>query len=952
MKKRLIIIDGNSLMNRAFYALPPMKSAKGISTNIIYGYSTILQKIKDDYNPDYLVATFDLRAPTFRHLQYEAYKANRLKMPEEMAEQIPYLKKLISALGYEILEMEGFEADDIIGTLSLDGEKKGIETLVITGDKDALQLISENVNILITKKGISEVDRFDEDRLKEVYGLRPDQIVDLKGLMGDSSDNIPGVPGVGEKTALELLKTYDTIENLYEHLDEIKKPKLKEKLENNKELAFLSKSLATINRVVEIKMNYEEFNGKNIDYDTLEDIYEELSMKSLLIKVKKLREESGDFRTTEKTKMDNTVNNNDNVPFTKESDTDWAKQAEAQLNNPVKNINASFPKLNFGTSDSIQKKEHVKKSSDTSSEQFNFFDVGFNQDGSDGTVKADYHGSKSINTLEEIEELINSHDMEIRMPCKIVEDKDFATLLFYTDDIYSVSIEDNHAGAKYILESNSIKKIGLDFKSDIVIASQHGIAAKGYVFDVVLGGYLLNPVKNFMKLEYLAEEFLDNNEIEIISSWNEKVLKLLPKLNELADIIEKKLKKEGMEDLFYGLEMPLSYVLAEMEITGFKVDVNVLNDIGEKLSVRLDELTEDIYKISGENFNINSPKQLSEVLFVKLELPSMKKIKTGFSTNNEVLEDLKGKHDVIEKIIEYRQLIKLKGTYIDGLIPLISKDTGRIHSRMNQVIAATGRLSSVDPNLQNIPIKTVEGKEIRKAFVTKNEDYLLVNADYSQIELRILAHIADDENLINAFKEEEDIHTHTAAEVFGVSDEDVTNLQRSRAKAVNFGIIYGISDFGLSRGIGVSKKEAKAYINTYFERYPGVKRFMDNIIDFAKTTGYVTTIMGRKRYIPEINSRNAIQRAFGERIALNTPMQGSAADIIKKAMLDVYNNLEIKGLKSKMILQVHDELIIEAPLDEVEEVKILLKKCMEDAVSLSVPMTVIVSVGKNWFESK
>ena len=950
MKKRLIIIDGNSLMNRAFYALPPMKSAKGISTNIIYGYSTILQKIKDDYNPDYLVATFDLRAPTFRHLQYEAYKAKRLNMPEEMAEQIPFLKKLISALGYEILEKEGFEADDIIGTLSLDGEKKGIETLVITGDKDALQLISENVNILITKKGISEVDKFDTDRLKEVYGLRPDQIVDLKGLMGDSSDNIPGVPGVGEKTALELLKTYDSVDNLYEHLDEIKKPKLKEKLENNKELAFLSKSLATINREVAIKMNYEEFNGKNIDYDTLEDIYEELSMKSLLIKVKKLRQESGDVRTTEKIKKENT--DKDKISTENDNDSDWAKQAEAQLNNPVKNINVTFPKLNFGISDSISKKAIVRKPSDISSEQFNFFDVGFNQDGSDGALKANYLGSKSLNTLEEIEEILKAYDMESRMPCKIVEDKNVATMLFYLDGIYSVSLEDNHAGAKSVLESNTIKKIGLDFKSDIVIASQHGILAKGYVFDVVLGGYLLNPIKNFMRLEYLAEEFLDNHEIEIISSWNEKVIKLLPMLNELTDIIEEKLKKEGMEELFYGLEMQLSYVLAEMEITGFKVDVNVLNAIGKKLSARLDELTENIYKLSGEKFNINSPKQLSEVLFVKLELPSLKKIKTGFSTNNEVLEDLKGKHDVIEEIIEYRQLIKLKGTYIDGLIPLISKDTGRIHSRMNQVIAATGRLSSVDPNLQNIPIKTAEGKEIRKAFVTENENFILISADYSQIELRILAHIAEDENLINAFKEEEDIHTHTAAEVFGVTDEEVTSLQRSRAKAVNFGIIYGISDFGLSRDIGVSRKEAKTYINTYFERYPGVKRYMDNIIAFAKTTGYVTTILGRKRYIPEINSRNAIQRAFGERIALNTPMQGSAADIIKKAMLDVYNNLESKGLKSKMILQVHDELIIEAPLNEVEEVKMLLKKCMEEAVSLSVPMTAMVSGGKNWFESK
>lgn len=960
MKKRLIIIDGNSLMHRAFYALPPMKSSTGISTNIIYGYGTMLQKIKDDYRPDYLIVTFDTKVPTFRHLQYEEYKAGRMKMSEEMAEQIPYLKRMITALDYEILELDGFEADDIIGTIALDGDHKGLETLVITGDRDALQLISDNVNILITKKGISEIDRFDKARLMEVYGLRPEQIIDLKGLMGDASDNIPGVPGVGEKTALELLGTYNSVEKLYECLDEIKKPKLKEKLENNKELAFLSKSLATINREVEISMNYEDFNGQNPNYDALEDIYEELSMKGFLVKLKKQREEMGNVRTSEKKKKGNRPEESENGKTEDADDLDWVKQAESQISNPVKKADLSLLLINPDIRMDVAKNIKSGKISEEEQEQFSFFDIGFDG-GSDSGSKAgknscesnsSCYGAEEIGTQEELEEIFSKHDSEARIPCKIIETNTKHFLVFYLDGMHSISLEDNLASAKFILENKSIRKIGLDFKSDIVAAGRHGIVATGYAFDVILGGYLVNPLKNFMKLEYLAEEFLEDSDISMELSWNEKIIKLLPELIRLADAIEARLKKEGMDELYYGLEMPLSYILADMELTGFKVDINVLQEIGKELSEKLEILTKDIYEMSGEEFNINSPKQLGEVLFVKLSLPAVKKTKTGFSTDNEVLEDLKDKHEIIEKIIKYRQLIKLKGTYIDGLIPLIGKESGRIHSRLNQVVAATGRLSSTDPNLQNIPVKTVEGREIRKAFVTENENFRLVIADYSQIELRILAHIAEDESLINAFKAKEDIHTHTAAEVFGIKDEEVTKTQRSRAKAVNFGIVYGISDFGLAKDIGVSRKEAKAYIETYFDRYPGVKRYMDNIVDFAKANGYVTTIMGRKRYIPEINSRNAIQRGFGARVAMNTPIQGSAADIIKKAMIDVYRNLEKRGLKAKMIMQVHDELIIEAPVEEVEEVKLLLKQAMEETIKLSVEITADVNDGRNWFESK
>jgi len=943
MKKRLIIIDGNSLMHRAFYALPPMKSSKGISTNIIYGYVNMLAKIKEEYVPDYLVVTFDRKAPTFRHLQYENYKANRMKMSEEMAEQIPYLKRVLTAMDYEILELDGFEADDIIGTISVEGDQKGIETLVITGDRDALQLISENVNILITKKGISEVDRFDEKRLLEVYGLKPTQIVDLKGLMGDSSDNIPGVPGVGEKTALELLEAYPTVENLYENLSEIKKPKLKEKLENNKELAFLSKSLATINRKVPITMDYENHNGKNPNLDDLEDLYEELSMKGFLIKLKKQREESGNIRTSERKKSEKVI---------EDESADWVEQAETQLKNPVEKTDVSFLKDNPEIHRELMKGIREKLSEKMEQEPISFFNMGLVGETDTSVSEIETYGTTLLKDLEELKTVLADLKEEDRIPCKLIEEKGKWILAFYFGGTYTISLEDNVESGKYLLENKKIRKVGLDFKTDIVVAGRHGIVASGFVFDVILGSYLANPLKNFMKLEYLAEEFLPDSDVHMELSWNEKIIKLLPDLCKLADAIEQSLKKEEMDELFFGLEMPLSYILADMELTGFKVDVHVLEEIGAKLTERLNVLTKEIYELSETEFNINSPKQLGDVLFVKLGLPAVKKTKTGFSTDNEVLEDLRDKHEIVERIIEYRQLIKLKGTYIDGLIPLIREDTGRIHSHLNQVVAATGRLSSTDPNLQNIPVKTKEGREIRKAFVTENENYRLVIADYSQIELRILAHIADDTSLINAFKAEEDIHTHTAAEVFGISDEEVTSTQRSRAKAVNFGIVYGISDFGLSRDIGVTRKEAKAYIATYFERYPGVKRYMENIVAYAKVTGYVTTIMGRKRYIPEISSRNAMQRGFGERVAMNTPIQGSAADIIKKAMLDVYRSLEKRGLKSKLIMQVHDELIIEAPLNEVDEVKKLLKESMENTIKISVPMTADVNDGKNWFESK
>jgi len=872
-KDTMIIIDGNSLMHRAFYALPPLTNRDGLHTNVIYGFVNMINKLIESYKPNYMAIAFDCKAPTFRHEEYTDYKAKRLKMSEDMAEQIPYLKKVIDAMNIKRIELEGYEADDIIGTLSKMSDEKGIKTLIVTGDRDAFQLITDNVHILMTKKGISEMEEYDREKLIAQYSITPEQVIDLKGLMGDASDNIPGIPGVGEKTALELLKEFGTVENMLDNTDKIKKNKVKQNVENNKEIALLSKRLATIITDVPINDSIEDCEYKEPDYEALSQLYSMLDFKSLLERLK--------------------------------------------------------------NSIAVNKVESLSEEK--------ALDVVVNE----------------ITEFKEMQNIIDKIKKEGRIVFKISQDADGKPDYIFVgvqDQYYSIPIDDaSRALIKEVMEDEHIEKAGHDIKSDIILLKNIGINVENIGFDSMIGAYLLNPSKPDYKLRNIYNEFFGTDIKDYESKDGDKAKNYCNSIKAVYDLMEpikNKISEKRMESLYKDVELPLVEVLADMEYEGFKVDKDKLQELSALFSERIDKLTQEIYELAEEEFNINSTKQLSVILFEKLGLPPVKKTKTGYSTDVEVLESLSDKHPIIDKILEYRQLLKIKSTYIDGFINLINEQTGKIHSKFNQTVTATGRLSSTEPNLQNIPVKTENGREIRKVFVPKNEDYVLVDADYSQIELRVLAHISGDEGLIESFINNEDIHTRTASEVFGVDKELVTPLMRSRAKAVNFGIVYGISDFGLSRDLKIPRKVAKKYIDNYFARYPKVKKYMEDIIKEGREKGYVTTILNRIRYIPELASSNAVQRNFGERMAMNTPIQGSAADIIKIAMVKVYKELKKRKMKSRLILQVHDELIVEAHKDEVEEVMKIVKEKMEAAVQLKVPITVDVKSGMSWYDTK
>ncbi|SHJ00020.1 DNA polymerase I [Lutispora thermophila] len=870
-KDVIIIIDGNSLMHRAFYALPPLTNKDGLHTNVIFGFVNMINKLIELYKPKYIAIAFDRKEPTFRHKEYAEYKAKRLKMSEDMAEQIPYLKKVIDAMNIKRLELEGYEADDIIGTLSKMSDRENIKTLIVTGDRDAFQLITDNVHVLMTKKGISEMEEYDRDKLLERYSISPEQVIDLKGLMGDASDNIPGIPGVGEKTALELLKQFGTIENILENTDNIKKNKIRENVENNRDMALLSKRLATIITDAPLDVHIKDCEYEEPDYESLAQLYEMLEFKSFLQKIKAVHLKS----------QDNQVNVDADIDVSEINDSMALKGLMSKI---------------------LQEKKITFK------------------------ISQDDNGSP-----------------------------DYVFIAVQSQYFY---IPINGAAIDFlkdVMENANIEKAGHDIKSDILILKTIGINIESIIFDSMIAAYLLNPSKPDYKLKSIYNEFFGNIINDYESKEGDKVKNYgnsLKAIDELMKPMMDKIREMGMESLYKDVELPLAEVLADMEHEGFKVDKDRLRELSALYSERIDKLTQEIYELAGEEFNINSTKQLSVILFEKLSLPPVKKTKTGYSTDVEVLEKLSDKHPIIDKILEYRQLLKIKSTYVDGFINIINEKTGKVHSKFNQTVTATGRLSSTEPNLQNIPVKTENGREIRKVFVPKNEDYVLVDADYSQIELRVLAHISGDESLIQSFIYNEDIHTRTASEVFGVDKELVSPLMRSRAKAVNFGIVYGISDFGLARDLKIPKKEAKLYIDNYFARYPMVKKYMDDIVKEGKEKGYVTTILNRIRYIPELSSANAVQRSFGERIAMNTPIQGSAADIIKIAMVRVYKELKNRKMKSKLILQVHDELIVEAHKDEVEEVKKIVKEKMETAFDLKVPLIVDINVGMSWYETK
>lgn len=874
-KAKFIIIDGNSLIYRAFFALPLLSTSQGLFTNAVYGFTNMLLKILQDEKPDYIGVAFDKGRPAFRIESYAEYKGHRPQTPSELTPQFGLAKQILSALAIPVLEIEGYEADDIIGTLSAQADAKGIETVIVTGDKDAFQLISQHTKVLVTRKGITEVELVDEEKLQEKYNLQPVQIIDLKGLMGDSSDNIPGVAGVGEKTALKLLHEFHSVEAVYTNLEQVK-GKLKEKLAAGEEQARLSKQLATICREVPIEVDWEELKLTAADEDKLLELYKALEFKGL---VKKLleRKSSGPQVAT----------------ISMEVQTPSAPLVEVQP---------------WGA----QQVDRINKLPDGS--QICIYLVSDNP-----------HWQKANIT--------------------------HGVISFAPSEHYYFAFGPNEASwLKQVLENANIGKVCHDGKQLIWLAHRAGMKVQGLVFDTMLASYIVNPANSNQDLDAVCLEHL--NQVMPGADQPEHWCTRTEALWDLHRCLTEKLHDLAMDQLFYQVEMPLVTVLAELEITGVRVDGGQLEEMGQRLGASIEVLTQEIYTLAGEEFNINSTKQLGQILFEKLQLPVIKKTKTGYSTDASVLEELAEQHEVVKKILEYRQLVKLKSTYVDGLRALINPETGRIHTTFNQTITATGRLSSTEPNLQNIPIRMEEGRKIRKVFVAANPENLMLAADYSQIELRILAHVSEDVNLLEAFREEQDIHTRTASEVFGVPMDQVTREMRGRAKAVNFGIVYGISDYGLSQDLKVPRKEAKLYIDSYFARYPGVKGYIERVIQGARETGYVTTILNRRRYLPDIFSSNFNVRSFGERTAMNTPIQGSAADIIKLAMIEVQKEIKSRGLNSRMILQVHDELIFDVPQVELDEMIQLVRNCMQEAVPLSVPLVVDMKVGPNWYDVK
>jgi len=895
VSEKLMLVDGNSILNRAFYGLQGsqlLATSDGLYTNAVYGFINILHKFLEEEKPQYLCVAFDLKAPTFRHKEFEGYKAKRKGMPSELAVQVPVIKEVLDAMNIKRIEYEGYEADDIIGSLSLCAEKDGMEVIILTGDRDSLQLATSTTRIKIptTRSGKTETEEYDQDRILEYYGITPSQFIDVKGLMGDQSDNIPGVPGIGEKTALELIKRFESIDKLYENIDRIEKKGVREKLEANKELALLSKRIATIERGMPHLCDMEELKRRRFNDEKLYELFKRLEFKSLIDKF------------------------------------NLGKTAHVD----VKQVQVSCVRT-------LEELQVIKDAVLTKKELSIFYLMD----------KLDTFSSKLAG-----------------LSITLGKEKTF----YISFDTYKAerSFLDMF---REIIEDKGIRKYGHDMKNLIVYLKRKGISFNGLAFDTMIAAYILNPSRDTYTVSELAEEYLGismeslekmsgkgknyisygNMPLESIShaagAYSEAV-------GQLRDVLEKNIAENGQEELYYNIELPLVEVLADMEYHGFKVDTEGLKSFSAELEERINSLTGEIFSLAGEEFNINSPKQLGVILFEKLNLPVIKKTKTGYSTDAEVLEELAPKHEVILKILEYRQLVKLKSTYVEGLLGVIEPETGKIHSSFNQTVTVTGRISSTEPNLQNIPIKLEMGRKIRKVFVPENERYLLSDADYSQIELRVLAHITGDENLISAFMNNEDIHTSTASRVFGIPGEEVTPLMRSRAKAVNFGIVYGIGDFSLSKDLGITRKEAKKYINEYLDNYPKVRRYMHDIVEEGRQAGFVTTLFNRRRYLPELKSSNFNVRSFGERIAMNTPIQGSAADIIKIAMVGVFRRLREENLKSRLILQVHDELIIETYVEEEEKVAKILKESMEGAVKLEVPLAVEVKTGRNWYETK
>ncbi len=897
---KLVLIDGNSIMNRAFYGIMGSKmltTKDGIYTNAIYGFLAILFNILDDIKPEYIGVAFDVKGKLKRKELFEDYKANRHGMPEELAQQMPIIKDVLKAMNIDILEKEGYEGDDILGTLAKFGEKKGLDVTILSGDRDTFQLASDHITIRIprTRAGKTETENYNKAKVIEEYGLEPKQLIEVKALQGDTSDNIPGVPGIGPKTAQSLIQKYHSVKELYDKIEKGKddlKGKQRENIISNKEKAELSRTLGEIDTKVPLDISLENLKVEEWDKPKVLEFFEKLSFQRYIDKFS--------LRTVESEKK---------------------PQQENEKIDIIETTN--IPELN--------------------GKLYYYFELKENKN-ENNIIKNDIVGIGIYS-----------------------EDK-----LYYINKNSFKQTKDGFENIlKKIFENKEIEKYGYNLAEDYILLKQIGITMENIVYDAKVATYILDSTRK-LDIDIIVKDYLDidNNEIFALNGINEenKQTSLFEETKEdnslkvksciyakeiyqLAEITLKKLEEEKELDLFKNIDMPTIEVLAEMQWNGMYLDVNELDNYGDMLKTRLNSLTEEIYQLSGQEFNINSPKQLGEVLFEKLKLPVIKKTKSGYSTDVDVLEKLVEEHPVIEKLLEYRQLMKLNSTYVEGMKVYVNPKTKRIHSFFHQTITATGRISSTEPNLQNIPTRFELGKQLRKVF-RPAENCVYIDADYSQIELRVLAHISNDEHMIQAFKNGEDIHKQAASKVFNIPIDEVTKEQRSSAKAVNFGIVYGISDFGLGEQLHIPRKKAKQYIEQYLQMYSGIKKFMNDIVETAKEKGYVETEFKRRRYIPELKSNNYMVRQFGQRVAMNTPIQGTAADIMKIAMINVLKEIKTRNLKSKIILQVHDEMMIEAPLEEAEEIKKILKDKMENAVKLNVPLVAEISEADNWYECK
>lgn len=866
-----MILDGNSLAHRAFYALPLLTTTTGYYTNAVLGFTNMLQKVVRQEKPDYVAVAFDKGRP-FRHQDFEGYKAHRKATPEELRPQFPLIKRVLGAFNIPALEMAGFEADDVIGTVVRLASERGMDVLVITGDRDMLQLVSKRTRTLITRKGISELDSYTEEDVIERYGLKPEQIPDLKGLIGDPSDNIPGVPGIGEKTAVKLLQQYGTVEGCLANRERCA-GKVAALLEQYADQALMSKKLALLILDVPCEVNFDELRHRRPNYEELFSVLQELEFKNL---IKSMRGEM--------------------LPEDNQSIT-----VDRKAEQSVCQAGSLLPLI-----------ARIKEAG-----RF-----------------ALYTGAAELGA-----------GSPLRQVGLAWGDNESAAIIFPED--YAQKNELFNC-LKELLASASCEKWCHDAKAEMTAWARYGITFDGVTGDTKLASYLLHSATN-PSIEEISMKHL--NQVLMLAKEDETtVAQLALAVYRAWPVLQAELQDEGFSDLFYSLELPLSAVLARMELTGIKLDVSQLDAMSTEFGRQLGMLTNEIYDLAGQSFNINSPRQMGVILFEKLKLPAIKKTKTGYSTDAAVLEELALYHEIASKLLEYRQLLKLKSTYIDGLRGLINLETGKVHTTYNQTITTTGRLSSTEPNLQNIPIRMELGRKIRRAFVPSEPDWLILAADYSQIELRILAHLSRDEKLLEAFSQGEDIHAHTASEVFGVPLDEVSPDLRRRAKGVNFGIIYGITDFGLARDIGVSREEAALYIDNYFNRHPGVRRFITGTIATAREQGWVETLFKRRRYLPDLLSGNRQVRSFGERTAVNTPIQGTAADIIKLAMLRIDQALREQGLQARMLLQVHDELVFEFPKREQPQILELVRSGMEQAVKMDVPLDVDIKIGPNWYD--